>query len=111
MTGIPTIEHETLWAAWCRDRAGKEAERLRKELAAAHFAHVEAVFDRIAVAGPWRDGDGNIAGSLLVFRAEDEGAARALLKTDPYAGADIWESVELRPFLSAAGTWIGGKVW
>lgn len=99
------------YIAWCKDRSGDEPGRLRKKLAAAHFAHIETIMDKIRVAGPVRDENGDTIGSMLIFNAESKAEARALLDRDPYAGADIWESIEIRPFLPAAGEWIGGKIW
>ena len=96
---------------WCTDFPGDEPTRLREELAPAHFAHIETILDKIRVAGPVRDEDGKTIGSVLVFNAESKAEARALLDRDPYASAEIWESVEIRPFLPAAGEWIGGKIW
>lgn len=105
------VAPQPAYIAWCTDRAGDEPARLRKELAQPHFAHIEAIMDKLRVAGPVRDEDGNTVGSMLVFNVASEAEARDLLDRDPYAGADIWESVEIRPFLPAAGEWIGGKIW
>lgn len=63
------------------------------------------------MAGPLRDDDGAPVGSLLVFRCDSEPEAYELLAADPYAKADIWQSIEMQPFLAAAGDWIGGKIW
>ncbi|QLC26086.1 YciI family protein [Parasphingopyxis algicola] len=99
------------YIAWCKDLPGDEPARLRKELAPAHFVHIETIMDKIRVAGPVRNENGETIGSMLVFNAESEAEARALLDRDPYAGAGLWESVEIHPFLPAAGEWIGGKIW
>ncbi|WP_299323030.1 YciI family protein [Parasphingopyxis sp.] len=105
------VAPQPAYIAWCTDHPGPESQRLRKELAQAHFAHIETIMDKIRVAGPVRDAEGNTIGSMLIFDAESEAEARDLLDRDPYASADIWESVEIRPFLPAAGAWIGGKIW
>mgnify|MGYP002782352066 CR=1 FL=1 len=100
---------ETYWAVIARDRPGAEPRRLA--VRDAHFAYVETIADRIAVAGPLRDDAGGFKGSLLIYRVAGEAEARALLEGDPYWAADIWESVTVEPFTAAIGTWVGGKRW
>lgn len=108
---MSTVPRQTLHVAICHDHDGEGPARKREEQAGAHFAHIESVLERIAVAGPLRDEDGRTIGSLIVFRCDSAAEARALLDRDPYAKAGIWKSVEIRPFLAAAGDWIGGKIW
>jgi uncharacterized protein len=76
-----------------------------------HFAYVETIQDRIAVAGPLRTPDGGFAGSILIYDAADEAEARGLLEADPYFKAGIWHEPELHPFTAAIGIWVGGKIW
>ncbi len=88
------------------DSAAKRAEfRLR------HFAHVEQIMDKVLIAGPLKDADGNFTGSLVVVKAEDEAEAEAILKSDPYFKAGVWDRWEIQFFLPAAGDWVGGKTW
>ena len=105
------VDRQTAYIAWCVDHPGLQSKRLRDENAQAHFAHIEAIIDDVLVAGPVRNDAGETIGSMIIFRADSDGEARALLNRDPYAQADIWASVEIRPFLPAAGKWIGGKIW
>jgi hypothetical protein len=99
---------DSYWAVIARDRPGADAKRLA--VRDAHFAYIATIHERIAVAGPLRK-DGGFAGSLLIYHAEGEAEARALLEADPYFVADIWESVIVEPFTAAVGTWVGGKRW
>ena len=108
---MTTVVPPSAFIAWCTDYPGDEPTRLREELSAAHFAHIEEIMDKLHVAGPVRDEAGKTIGSMLIFAVDSESEARALLERDPYAGADIWETVEILPFLPAAGDWIGGKIW
>ena len=91
------------------DKPGATATRMEKQNE--HLSHVEAGLDRLAVAGPLRDAQGNFTGSLLVVKAESEADARALLEQDPYYKAQIWSDIEIREFNAAAGDWVGGKTW
>jgi uncharacterized protein YciI len=98
-----------LYAIITKDKPGATATRMEK--LKEHLAHVETSLDRLAIAGPLRDEDGNFTGSLLVVKAESEADARALLASDPYYKADIWSDIEIRAFNAAAGDWVGGKTW
>lgn len=93
--------------AW--DAAG--AQGLRAESRAAHFAYIETIIDRIAIAGPMKTSDGGFAGSMLVYKAESEADAWALLEGDPYFKAGVWDRHEIHPFVAAAGDWVGGVTW
>ncbi|MBV1705512.1 MAG: YciI family protein, partial [Hyphomicrobiales bacterium] len=42
-------------------------------------------------------------GSVIVYEAADEAAARAMVDADPYAKAGLFASVELRPWRQAVG--------
>jgi len=97
------------YAIYCRDKADTaEARLVHRD---AHFAHVEKHMDRYHVAGPIKDTQGNVTGSLIIVEAQDADAARAFLESDPYYAADIWQTIEIHEFVAAAGGWIGGKKW
>ena len=98
-----------LYAIVAYDKVGAMPMRLEK--LKEHLTHTEANIDRLAIAGPLRDENGDICGSLLVVKAQDAVEARAILETDPYFKADIWSKIEIRAFGAAAGDWVGGKTW
>ena len=94
----------------CKDRPGVGA--LRQEALADHFAYVEAVLDKIAVAGPMKDKvGGEIVGSCFIYHTDDEAEARALFENDPYYQVGLYREVDMVAFTAAAGSWIGGKIW
>lgn len=97
------------FAVIARDKPGAEAARMAAR--AEHFAYIETILDRIAIAGPLKDADGRFLGSILIYDVADEGAARALVENDPYFAAGVWEPPEVHAFTAAAGAWIGGKIW
>jgi len=97
------------YAIIAHDRPGATATRMDR--LEEHLTHIEARLDRFAVAGPLRDAQGNVTGSLLVVKAESEADARALLVQDPYYTAQIWSGFEIREFNAAAGDWVGGRNW
>ncbi len=96
------------YACWCRDGQGSNAKR--DALRPVHLAHIEAHVDRFFAIGPLKDGDLTV-GSLMIVKADSVDDARNLLAQDPYFGADIWESIEIEPFLAVAGDWLGGIAW
>jgi hypothetical protein len=97
------------FAIIARDAPGSAEKRNAHR--AAHFARVEQIMIRVAVAGPLKDDSGAIIGSLIVLDAADAAEARSLLEGDPYFAAGVWANIEIHPFLAAAGGWIGGKIW
>jgi uncharacterized protein len=99
----------TYWAVISRDSA--DAPTLRKTHLAAHLHYAENVMDRIAVGGPFREGDGPDFGSLIVLKVESEAEARGILEADPYFRAGVWERAEILPFRPVVGEWVGGKTW
>jgi uncharacterized protein YciI len=98
-----------LFAIVCRDvpNSGQARANARD----AHFAHVEAILDRIAIAGPLKNDKGEIVGSLVVVHADSKADAQAILESDPYFAANVWAESRIEEFVAAAGDWIGGKIW
>ena len=79
---------------------------------AGHLAHIEAIVDHIAMAGPLKDPAGEkIVGSMLVYRTDDLEQAKAWLDGDPSACCGIWGMIEWSRLALAAGTLAGGVTW
>jgi uncharacterized protein YciI len=98
------------YAIVLRDAPGSAAPR--REHLSRHLEFVERVIDRILVAGPLSDpATGAQTGSLYVLDVPDFAAARALLESDPYYAAAVWNEITIEPFSAAAGTWVGGLAW
>ena len=87
-----------------------DSATLRREADAAHLAYIETIIDHILVAGPLRTG-GVSAGSCFVFDTDSRDQAERWIREDPYFKSGVWQTIEGRPFLPAAGKWIGGKIW
>ena len=106
---VPRLKTK-VFAVWCEDAPG--AANLRKLHLDGHLDYIERRHDRYLVAGPLRRGDAaDLVGSLFVIIAETETEARDLLNGDPYFAQGVFESVSIRPFTPAAGTWMGGVIW
>lgn len=92
-------------------RDGPDGARKRAEARDAHFAHIETILARVAIAGPLKDEAGGFVGSVVILDVADADEAWAVLESDPYFKAGVWAEIEIHPFLAAAGSWIGGKSW
>jgi uncharacterized protein len=100
-----------MFAAICHDHVDGRAKANRLAALKPHLAYIESVMHKIAVAGPLRDSQGEIIGSLLIYRVSTLAEAEGLLHADPYHAADIWAHVSVQPFTAVAGEWVGGKTW
>ena len=69
----------------------------------AHLAYVRES-GIVKIGGPFLDEQGGMAGSLLIIEAADLAAARAFSASDPYTQADLFESVDVRPFKLTLGS-------
>jgi uncharacterized protein YciI len=69
----------------------------------AHLAYVARHRDLVRLAGPLLDDAGQMAGSLLLIEAPDRAAVEAFAAADPYRLADVFESVEIRPWRVTVG--------
>jgi len=97
-------------AVICHD--GPDSQAARKTAAPGHLRYVEAILDRLALAGPLFSPDGQrMIGSLYVFKTDNLDEARLWLEGDPYFAARFWQSIDYRPFLPAAGDFVGGTIW
>jgi hypothetical protein len=70
---------------------------VRKSVREAHLAFVKQT-GVVKLGGPFLDASGNMAGSMLIFEAEDMDAAKAWCAKDPYAKAGLFKATELHPW-------------
>jgi uncharacterized protein YciI len=79
---------------------------LRMATREAHFSYARET-NVIRLGGPFLDAKGEMAGSLIIFEAEDIEAARAWHANDPYVKAGLFAHSEVRPWkptFNPAGT-------
>ncbi len=93
-----------LFALICKDRPG--SLQLRLDTRPTHAAYLERLNagGKLAFAGPFLDADGKPEGSLVVVEAADKAEAEAIAAADPYAAANLFDSVEVR-----AWNWVFNK--
>jgi len=75
-----------------------DAVALRLQHRPAHLQFLEELGTALVLAGPFLNDRGEGVGSIVVIEAESLAAARALLARDPYAQADLFDQVTLKPW-------------
>jgi uncharacterized protein YciI len=85
------------------DREGDGSVRLANR--EAHLGFLGKAGNAVKLAGPLLSDDGSrMVGSMLVIEAESLADARAWAAGDPYKAADLFESVDIRPWKAAVGS-------
>jgi hypothetical protein len=91
-----------LFIATCTDKPDSMA--LRLETRPAHLAYLGALGARVRAGGALLTPDQtSVLGSLLILEAADEAEAAAMLADDPYAKAQLFASVDVKPWRQAVG--------
>ncbi|WP_068313064.1 YciI family protein [Polycladidibacter hongkongensis] len=86
-----------LYALICTDKPHSEEVRLQHR--PAHREFLASLGDRLKFAGPFLcDNLTTATGSLIVVEASNRDEALLVANEDPYAAADLFESVEIRPW-------------
>jgi uncharacterized protein YciI len=62
------------------------------------YAHADDKPAKVKLGGPYLDDKGDMAGSLIIVEAPDHAAAKAFTENDPYVKADLFSSIDVRPF-------------
>ena len=68
---------------------------LRMATREAHFAYVKET-GVLRLGGPFLDGKGDMAGSLIIIDVADLAAAKTWAANDPYAKAGLFQSSDVR---------------
>ncbi len=84
------------YALICTDKP--HGTELRDATRSTHDEFLNALGDRLVLAGPFLDDHGTPTGSLIVIEANNRDEALAVTEEDPYQRAGLFESVEIRPW-------------
>ncbi len=88
-----------LFTVICNDKPGHlEVRKANRE---AHLAY--ATETGVVIGGPFLDDAGDMAGSLSVIDVADRAAAEAWAANDPYAKAELFDSVTIRRWKQTVG--------
>lgn len=91
-----------LFVALCHDKPDHLAVRLANR--DAHVAWLKSLGATVRIAGPFFDDAAEtMCGSVVVIEAADLAAAKAIFAADPYAAADLFAAVEIRPWRWVVG--------
>ena len=91
-----------IFIATCIDKPDSLAKRMARR--PAHLVYLASLGAKVRAAGALLDPTGQTpVGSMLVFETLDEAEARAMLAADPYAEAELFASVDLKPWRQALG--------
>jgi hypothetical protein len=87
-----------LYAVICTDKP--DSLGIRKANRPEHVEYLQSLDDRLVLAGPFTEPDGQtMNGSLIVIEAASLQAAKEIAAGDPFAKAGLFASVEVRPWL------------
>jgi len=75
----------------------KNSLQLRMATRETHFAWARET-GKVVLGGPFLDGEGNMAGSLILFEADNPEAAQRWAEQDPYRTTGVFEGVEIKPW-------------
>jgi uncharacterized protein YciI len=85
------------FVAICLDKPNSLELRLSNR--AAHLEYLRQHTNVIRTCGPLLADDGEtMVGSLLILDVPNRAAADAILREDPYRGAGLFSSIEVRPW-------------
>ena len=87
-----------IFALICKDKPGKLELRLATRPAHVDYLTALNAAGRLKFAGPLLGDDGKPLGSLVAVEADDRAGAQDIAANDPYARADLFESVEIHPW-------------
>jgi uncharacterized protein YciI len=83
-----------LFALICTDKPN--SLEIRMAARPDHVAFLKSLGDKLKIAGPFLGTDEKMNGSLVVIKADNLAAAKAIAAQDPYAKAGLFQSVEIR---------------
>lgn len=63
-----------------------------------HLAHLDSLGDKLVLAGPFLDANGDMNGSFMVIEADSQAEAEALYARDPFVARGVFGSIEIRPY-------------
>lgn len=83
-----------LYALIAHDRPGGLARR--QEARPEHLRHLEGLGDRLVLAGPFLDDNGDMTGSFVVIEADSLEDAQATFNRDPFMQKGVFDSVTIK---------------
>ena len=85
-----------LFAIMCNDKPNSLELRLAQR--PSHLDYLKSLGNKIKAAGPFLDDMGDPCGSLLIVEVETLELAKNIAALDPYAKAELFDDVTIRPW-------------
>jgi len=85
-----------LFALVADDKPDGLADRLA--IRPEHLKHLESLGEKLILAGPFTDQNGDSNGSIVVIEAATQAEAEALFKKDPFIVKGLFTSYQIRPW-------------
>ena len=63
-----------------------------------HLAHLDALGNKVVLAGPFLAENGDMIGSIVVIEAETLDSAREIFSRDPFMAGNLFDSVTIKPW-------------
>jgi uncharacterized protein len=71
---------------------------LRMQVRPEHLEHLEALGDRLVLAGPFLDDKGDMVGSIVVIEAASQKEAEEVFGSDPFVVNRLFDSITIKPW-------------
>jgi uncharacterized protein YciI len=75
-----------------------ESSALRMELRPEHLKHLEGLGEKLLLAGPFLDAEGQMTGSIVIIEAESQSDAEEMFGRDPYVRGGLFATKSIRPW-------------
>ena len=85
-----------LYAIVAYDKPNGLAHRM--EVRPDHLAHLDTLGDKLVLAGPFLDANGDMNGSFMVIEAESQADAETVFARDPFVSRGVFGQIEIRPW-------------
>src|SRR5258708_29727921 len=92
-----------LFVISCIDKPDSLSVRMAARDAHLAYANTGEKPVKVKLGGPYLDGRGNMAGSLLLLDAPDRSPGGQFFRDDPYVTPGLFESVDVPPHRATVG--------
>ena len=80
----------------CKDKKNLLQKRLNNR--SSHLKYLKSLGDKIILAGPMIDKEGNPCGSILILDFNDIKKVNTFIQNDPYSRVNLFKSVKIINF-------------
>ena len=80
----------------CKDKKNSLNKRLTNR--GLHLNYLKTLKDKLILAGPILNKNGNPKGSILIIKFENKKKLKEFLKNDPYAKANLFDNIVIEEF-------------